>query len=141
MRKIRSITALIMVSGLLVFGCEDYPDGPAVSLIPKADRVGNDWKVAEALDNGANVSADYTRYELDLTEGGAPTLTAQYTFLGLENDFVTDGTWEFVSDEKKISFDFANDLADGVYEILKLETNEMWLKEDGGTLELHFIPR
>jgi hypothetical protein len=141
MRRLRSITALIMVSGMLAFGCEDYPDGPAISLKPKAERVGNEWKVGQALDNGTNVTADYTRYELDLTSGGAATLTAQYSLLGLEYDFATDGTWEFVSDEQKISFDFANDLADGVYEILKLETNEMWLKEDGGTLELHFIPR
>lgn len=141
MRRIKSITALIMVSGLLVFGCQDYPEGPSVSLIPKADRVGNDWKVGEALDNGTNVTADYSRYELDLTPGGAATLTAQYTLLGIAYDFVTNGTWAFVSDEKKISFDFANDQADGVYEILKLETNDMWLKEDGGTLELHFVQR
>ncbi|MCL6259812.1 hypothetical protein M3O96_11980 [Aquiflexum sp. TKW24L] len=141
MKRLKSITALIMVSGMLAFGCEDYPDGPAVSLIPKAERVGNEWKVGEALDNGTNVTANYSRYELDLTPGGAATLTAQYSLLGMEYDFVTDGTWEFVSDEQKISFDFANDLADGVYEILKLETNDMWLKEDGGTLELHFIPR
>lgn len=141
MKKIKSITVLIMLSGLLAFGCEDYPDGPAISLIPKADRVGNDWKVAEALDNGTNVTADYTRYELDLTEDGAATLTAQYTLLGMEYDFVSNGVWIFMSDEEKISFDFDNNLADGIYEILKLESSDMWLKQDGGTLELHFIPR
>jgi hypothetical protein len=141
MKSIKSITALLMLSGFLIFGCQDYPEGPPISFVPKAERVGNNWKIAEALDNGTNVTADYSRYELDLTEGGAATLRAEYTLLGVEYDLTTEGTWQFVSDEQKISFDFGNDLADGVYEILKLETNDMWLKEDGGTVELHFIPR
>jgi hypothetical protein len=48
---------------------------------------------------------------------------------------------KFLSDKEKISFDFANDDADGVYEILKLKEDEMWLKEDRGSKEFHFVPR
>jgi hypothetical protein len=140
MKRIKSVAALIMVSVLLAFGCQDYPDGPTVSLIPKADRVANNWKIGEALDNGTNVTPDYSKYELALSRGGVANLTANYAVLGIAYDYVTEGTWQFVSDEQKISFDFENDAADGVYEILKLESNDMWLKKDGSTLELHFVP-
>lgn len=141
MKTIKSIIAMVLASGLLAFGCQEYPEGPIVSIIPKADRVANDWKVGEALDNGTNVTADYTKYELVLTKGGSANLTANYSVLGIAYDFTTDGTWQFMSNEEKISFDFNNDAADGIYEILKLENNNMWLKKDGGTLELHFVPR
>jgi uncharacterized beta-barrel protein YwiB (DUF1934 family) len=76
---------------------------------------------------------------MNLSKDGTAKLTAKYLFLGASFDFVTNGTWSFVDDTKKLSFNYENDGADGVYVILKLKEDEMWLKEDGGTLELHYV--
>lgn len=129
--------------GMAVFfqSCQEFPEGPAVSLLSKTERVANDWKIGEALDEGTNITTEYERYELNLTKGGEANLTAKYNFLGIAYEYNTVGTWEFVSNEEKISFDFDNDEASGVYEILRLKKDEMWLKKDSGTVELHFIPR
>ena len=49
MNRIKSISVLFMLSAILMFGCEKYPDGPPISFVPIADRVANDWKVGEVL--------------------------------------------------------------------------------------------
>jgi hypothetical protein len=120
-------------------GCENYPDGPFISLLSKVERVSNNWKIAQAIDDSTDVTSNYNQYELNLSKDGTAKLTAKYVFLGVNLDFTTNGTWTFVSDSKKIAFNYENDSADGVYQILKLEEDEMWIKEDGGTLELHYV--
>jgi len=119
--------------------CENYPDGPLISLVSKTERVTNNWKIAQAFDASVDVTSNFDQYELNLSKDGTAKLTAQYVFLGVNFDFVTNGTWSFVNDSQKISFDYENDGADGVYQILKLKEDEMWLKEDDGTLELHYV--
>ncbi|HEY0029202.1 MAG TPA: hypothetical protein VGC65_00475 [Bacteroidia bacterium] len=133
-----AMAAIILLS---VTACKKYPEGPAISLRSKAERVANNWKVSQAMENGADVTTDYNRYELDLTKDGHASLSAKYKFLGVDYEYVTNGNWTFTSSKEKISFDFDNNSADGVYEILKLKEEEMWLKEDGKSLELHFVPR
>jgi hypothetical protein len=130
---------LILLAG--IGACKKYEDGPAFSLRSKAARVANNWKIAEALDNGNNVTSDYNKYELDLTKDGHAELSIDYNFFGGNLKYTTSGTWTFVSEKEKISFDYENDQADNVYKILKLKEKEMWLKEDTGTLELHLVPR
>jgi len=137
--KIAMFFSVIAITLIAFTSCETYTEGPLVSLVSKTDRVANNWKVAQALDNGTDVTANYNQYELNLSKDGSAELTAKYTFLGANFDYVTSGTWAFVSDSEKISFNYENNNADGVYQILKLKTDEMWLKEDGGTLELHYV--
>jgi hypothetical protein len=128
---------------VLLFGasCKKYEEGPAFSLKSKTERVANSWKVAQAFEDGKDVTADYNKYELDLTKTGSARLSAKYKFAGLNYQFETDGTWSFVSDKEKIAFNFNADEADAVYTILKLKEDEMWLREDGEDFEIHLVPR
>lgn len=139
--KIAMFFSVIAIALFAFTSCETYPEGPLISLVSKTDRVTNSWKVAQALDNGTDVTANFNQYELNLAKDGTAELTAKYVFLGVNFDYTTNGTWAFVSDSEKISFNYENDNADGVYQILKLKENEMWLKEDGGTLELHLVTK
>jgi 5'(3')-deoxyribonucleotidase len=139
MKMNKFFLAMVAISIVSITACKKYPDGPLISFHTKTERVANNWKVAQALDNGSDVTSDYNKYELDLSKNGGASLTAKYRFLGTDYDFVTTGNWVFVSNKEKIAFDFNNNDADGVYQILKLEEDEMWLKKDGGTLELHFV--
>lgn len=137
-----SISILLMALTIVSFtACEDYPEGPAISLLSKTDRVANNWKVAQALNDSADVTSDYNRYELDLSKTGNAELTAKYSFLSINFDFTTTGTWSFLNDSKKIAFNFENDNADGIYVITKLMEDEMWLKKEGESLELHYVTR
>jgi len=130
--------ALITLS---ITACKKYPDGPTVSLISKTERVANNWKVAQAIDNGKDVTSSYNKYELTTTKSGGAELSAKFDIFGATFDYSTKGTWAFTNNNEKISFDFENDNADGVYRVLKLMSDEMWLKKDGGTLELHYVTR
>lgn len=137
--------SLLLFAAILIVACvsscSQYPDGPIISVRSKAARVANNWKVAQALDDGKDVTSNYSKYELTLSEAGAASISAKYTILGADFEYVTGGTWAFVNDADKISFDFENNDQDGVHTILKLQEKEMWLKEDGGTVELHYVTK
>jgi hypothetical protein len=139
--KVNYFVPLILAALFILTSCDKYPDGGSISLRSKAERVANNWRVSEALEDGKNVTSDYDQYELDLTKGGSATLSARYSFLGVHFDYSTSGTWTFLSDKEKISFNYDKDDADAIYRILKLEEDEMWLREEGGSLELHFVTR
>ena len=140
MTKRPILFALIAMLFITTFtACKKYPDGPGISLRSRSERVANNWKVGQAYDNGKDVTGDYNKYDLNLTKSGGASLTAKYSFAGTAFDYTTTGTWAFVNNDEKISFDYSNNSADGVYKILKLKENEMWLHEDGGSLELHLV--
>jgi hypothetical protein len=141
MKTRKNVWPLLLVLIIATTGCKKYDDGPTISLRTKTERVANNWKVGQAYEDGKDVTSDYNRYELNTTKGGNASLSAKYKFAGNNFDFTTEGTWSFVNDKKKISFNFDNNDADGVYQILKLKEDEMWMRKDGETLELHLIPR
>lgn len=140
----KSRKTVLVAMGILIISitaCKKYPDGPLISFRSKTERVANNWRVGQALDNGSDVTSSYNKYELSLTKGGSASLTAMYTFLGTKYEYTTNGTWTFVSSNEKLSMDFENNDADAVYKILRLKEDEMWLQKDGGSLELHLVPR
>ncbi len=135
------ILILAVIMSFSFVGCNKYPDGPAVSLRTKTERVANSWKVAQALENGNDVTSDYNQFDLDLSKKGEAKLSANFTVFGADYQYTTSGSWSFVNTKESISFDFENDDADGVYTILKLKEDEMWLKRNGDNVELHFVSR
>lgn len=126
---------------MTLIGCSKYPEGPLLSLRAKKERVANDWRIGQAIDNGKDVTNQYHKFDYDITKEGKVTLTAEYTILGSDYSYITTGVWAFLNNNEKLSFDFEDSDKNLDYVILKLEEKEMWLKEDDGTLELHFIPR
>lgn len=133
-----SIIILILVS-IAFTSCNNYPKGSILSFTSKKNRVTNEWKNVKALENSTDITSNYNKYELNLSKDGNAKLIANYKFLGVDFDFETNGTWAFMNDSKKIYFNYDNDSADGIYQILKLEKNEMWLKKEGEALELHYV--
>ncbi len=137
--KIKTLIFVGFFTILTFTSCMKYPDGPLLDFRSTTERVSNNWKIGEALENDKDVTSDYSKYELSLTKEGDANLTANYKVFGVVFEFVTDGTWAFVSKEEKITFNFDNDNADGVFKILRLTEDEMWLENSDETLELHFI--
>jgi hypothetical protein len=133
------LVALVLLSAIFMSSCSKYEEGPGLSLRSKKARVVNNWKIAQAISDGKDVTSDYNKYELNLTDNYNATLSADYVFFGSTYTYITQGTWSFVDDKKMIACDFAEDSADGVYVILKLKENEMWVKKVDEDLELHFV--
>lgn len=114
-----------------------YEDGPAISLRSKKERVANVWVIEKAYEDGNDVTSDYDQYELNLDKDGNASLTADYEIGGSTFSFTTKGNWIFENNKNDIRFDFDDDDADDIYEILRLKENEFWIKEKSGSEELH----
>lgn len=140
MKTMKTILIGLIASATIV-SCNKYEEGPAISLIPKKERVANTWVIYHAEDNGNDVSDDYDQYELYLTSDGDAELSADYTFLGTQYQTETNGTWNFTSDKENISFDYEDDSQDGEYQILMLTEEEMRLRKTGDDLELRFTEK
>jgi hypothetical protein len=131
---------LVLTACTALAGCKKYDDGPAFSLRSREERIANNWRVEQATDGGSDVTSAFSVYELRLTRDRDATLLASYTLGALTLDFQTSGTWDFENSMEDLSFDFENNAADAIYEILRLKENELWLREKGGDLELHLAP-
>lgn len=118
--------------------CSKYEENPAISLQSKKARVANTWIVAEAYNEGNDVSSDYDRFELFMSKDGDAMLQAEYSFNDIKITTETDGTWKFEDSKETLALDYENDDADATYQILKLTSNEMWLRAEGDDLELRF---
>lgn len=130
------LLGIFFLLGASMQSCKKYADGPAISLIPKKDRVANTWIVEKALADSQDVTSDYDQYEIYLTNDGDAQLTADYTVFGVTYTTATNGTWEFTNDESNIRFDYEDDSQDAEYQILKLTEKEFWLRKVGEELEL-----
>lgn len=131
------VSILIALLAFGLQGCK-YEEGPAISLRSKNERVANTWVIDKAYEDGKDVTEDYDQFDLFMSQDQNATLTTNYKAGGAVFAFTTEGTWSFENDKEDIRMDFKNDDADNVYSILKLKENEMWLREKGGTTELHF---
>jgi hypothetical protein len=140
--KIKNVLTASAIIGAIGFSsCNKYEDGPAFSLRAKKERVANTWKVQKATNNGEEVTDQYDEYTLRTTRDGDAELAALYTLGNFSYEFETDGTWAFESDQTVLNLDFENDDADRSYQILKLEEDEMWLREVGKEDEIQLITK
>jgi hypothetical protein len=126
----------IAAIALLAVGCKKYEDGPGVSLVPRTERVANTWVIDKAYSDGEDITSSFDQYVLSLTTGNDATLEANYTLFGVVISYQTTGTWAFANEQEELVLDFEDDAADGSYQILRLTSDELWLRELGGDLEL-----
>lgn len=122
-------------------GCNKYEDGPGVSIIPRADRIANTWIFGYAEEDGKNVSDQYDQYELYLNKDGDAELIAKYTVFGNAYETSTNGTWTFTNDQENLKLDFQDDDQDGEYVILRLTSDEIWMRDISQDLEIHLLEK
>ncbi len=141
----RTLTKILIpalaLAVLSIAGCKKYNDGPLISLSPRAERVANTWLIDHATANGNDATSDFEAYVLTLTSSGDATLVATYTVFGTAFSFNTSGTWAFQNDDEELVLDFADNSADGTYQIRRLTEEQLWLHKVGDDLELHLKPQ
>lgn len=136
--KFIKILGIGVITTIALSSCNKYEDGPIVSLKSKKARVENTWVVAEATNEGNDVTSTYDRFELYLSIDGDATLEAEYQLGDIQVTTSTDGTWSFNNNKEDLILDYENDDADEEYQILKLSSDELWLRVKGDDLEIHF---
>ncbi|WP_027418646.1 hypothetical protein [Crocinitomix catalasitica] len=135
--KTIKVASIIGLSALTLFSCSKYEENDGVTVKSKKARVANTWVIDQAFSDGENVTENYDEFTLTTKEDGDAQLNAKFEWGPFSYEYETDGTWEFTSSKENISFDYEDDDADKTYQILKLEVDEMWLRETGGEDELH----
>lgn len=141
MKNLSIASILIIITlGSLSTGCGKYDDGPEFSLRSRKERIANTWRVENAMNGGNDVTSSFDQYELKMSKEGGATLTANYALGDLTFEYATSGTWKLVNNDEDLQLDFENNDADETYTILRLKEEELWLRENGGELELQLKP-
>ncbi len=143
----KKLLILFFVSGTLVFTqCKKYPEGPAISLRSKKERIANTWKASKYLENSVDKTSDFNaifnNYILTTTKGGDYTIT--YKVLSVAN-YSESGSWSLSSDKEDITFTQSspNNGSVTTCKILKLYEKELWAKSvdaNGKITEVHLAP-
>jgi hypothetical protein len=133
---------VLVILSLLTVACDDYPDGPKMSLRNKRERVINTWKAEYAYRDEVDATAWYRDWTLDLREDGRLIITDLD-----ENDSVVTqhGFWDFVNDEEELRFLYSVPAVDPdqkTVTILRLREKELWFLDvtDTATWEFQLIP-
>lgn len=119
MLKLKSIILLSAV--LFTFAsCSKYEEGPAISLKTKKNRITNEWQLDEYYENGELSKLDDDEKSiLDIQKDGK--------FEVRDDGWVDSGEWDFTSDKTKLILTYPDEAIS--LEILKLKSNELWLRE------------
>jgi hypothetical protein len=139
--KITTILTFALSTVFALSSCNKYEDGPSISLKSKKARVSNEWAIESASRDGEDVTSSYDEFTLQMMDDGDANLAAIYNFGNFSYEYETQGTWMFTDDKNNLKLDFEDDDADQEYQILKLQTNELWIRELGGEDELHLMSK
>jgi hypothetical protein len=144
MKNSVSLFALIIVTVLSFLSCRKYEDGPNVSFRTKKARITNNWRIESVLYNGDDVSADplWAKQKHYMFRDGKYIITI-INPISLEARNL-QGTWKLYDNDSKIELTTKNymGVADSTnyFDILKLRNQELWIRKDDNSLELHYTP-
>lgn len=125
MKQIAVIFLGLFGSLVLLEGCKKYPEGPAISLRSKKERVANTWKLDALISGGVDSTAYFTGffndYTVILTKSGSYTIS--YSFRGFSA--TETGGWAFASGKEDLQItpktvSYGSLPAPSVFQIMKL---------------------
>ena len=141
MKTGKLILGLSLIATMTFASCKKYDEGPIISLRSKKERVANTWQIEAAYNDGEEVTEEYEEYTVKFTKDGDAELAALYSWGDFSFEYETNGTWSFMNNAEELEVDYENDDADEVYQILKLEEDELWLRVKGEEDEIHLMPK
>lgn len=133
--KSKSVLLILFCATMLigVNSCKKYPDGPALSLHSRTERVANTWKVDNYKVNGT----DYT----SLVSGYTETYTKDGQYSYSWGNVAGTGTWTFQNNDAEIRIIGTANQSDVTLYIQKLEEKQFWYYYMDGSdkKEFHMI--
>lgn len=120
--------------------CSKYEEGPAFSLLTKKSRITGDWKTERKIDKEGDEEFYYTDQTIRILK------TGEYE-VHQNKDIVIDGEWEFANDKNdfRITYELdENENSEEVlnieeFEIIRLKSTELWLKDIYG-VTIKYVP-
>lgn len=123
---------MVLIGSFLLSSCYDYEYGPRVSLRTKKGRLTNEWELRNVVKNNFDTISNYPEYNI-LFEKDYTFETEKIYSTGSTDSIVTEtGDWSF--DEKAeniilIYIDSLDQKEAGLFEILKLTNDELWVSQ------------
>jgi hypothetical protein len=121
MKKFKSLTVLFFLFAFTMGGfqsCSIYPENEEFTIVSKAERVANVWKIDNYKVNDVDYTSLVTSYTETFTKDG--NYSYQWGILG------GTGTWKFQKNYSEILLTGVNNQSDRTLVILKLEENQFW---------------
>ena len=137
MKKISLVLMSLAVFAFVFVGCKKYEEGPTISLASKKSRVVNTWTIEKWIDNGTDITQAYLLLYPDFTVDMKKDNTYILTYTGSLSE---TGTWDFDSKKEHIVRTPSGGSSATSYEIIRLKSNELWVKEVDGSdvTEIHY---
>lgn len=132
--KTIKVTLFAVSLGLILsmlHSCGKYPDGPNFSILSRKTRIENVWVHTETIYANGNV-------EQNPDPGATTEFTSDGDFIYKKGGVTLNGYWDLVNEKKDLRISYLvsgnNDPVYGHtdFEIRKLKSNEMWLKNSSG---------
>ncbi len=137
-KTIGYLMTIAIILAISLVGCKKYENGPSISTASIKSYVINVWKAEKVTaSNGQDLTSSYTSYTIEFNK--------DKTFIERWNTTTIPGSWDLDNDKNNIitsPTDFGSYDVD-TYLILKLKSNELWVRRVGGSpsgQEIHFIP-
>ncbi|MFN6943600.1 MAG: lipocalin family protein [Cytophagaceae bacterium] len=142
MKKIILWSLLIATTFTLSF-CKKYEEGPAISLIPKKQRMANTWKYDKIIKNGNQQHLSSIDRNITLTLESNGDAEGQYSDGGFS--YKAPGTWIFDENKDKVTISLKHPWHTDTktYDIIRLKRSELWLvyiDSSNDKWEYHWIP-
>ncbi|PKP02218.1 MAG: hypothetical protein CVU11_12595 [Bacteroidetes bacterium HGW-Bacteroidetes-6] len=135
MKNIKFFSAVFIAAIMLTSfqSCEKYPENPIISLVSRAERVSNTWKVDNYKLNGN----DYT----SLVSGYTETFTKEGAYSYDWGILSGTGTWAFENKDEEVRITGIDNQTTRTLYIVKLQEKEFWYYYLDGTdkHEFHMI--
>jgi hypothetical protein len=125
--------SILLLSAPGIQSCKKYPEGPALSLRSKTERISNTWKIENYSVNGADLTSLVSNYTETFTKDN----NYSYSW-GIING---TGTWAFQNNKMEVKLIGNESFSSRTLIILKLEEKTLWYYYMDGTdkNEVHLI--
>ena len=125
MKYLLSVIALSFALSFTLTSCNEYEEGPNVSLRTAENRLKGDFKLIEVMENGVSVEIS------DFDKEAVTSYLDDNKYRTGTSDFTFEGEWNIKGDDKNIlEVSFGGVLSlNEEFEILRLKGDEHWLRQ------------
>lgn len=123
----RSLAFFILIISLVGISpsCSKYPDGPAISLRTKANRLVNDWILTSYLVNGVEIIDNQPETKMVIDKDGTYSRHNSVNILGQLQSVFEHGTWVFNGEKTSVLFLKDEETLPVEYSIRELRANKL----------------
>lgn len=124
MRSLAFFILIISLAGISP-SCSKYPDGPAISLRTKANRLVNDWILTSYLVNGVEIIDNQPETKMVIDKDGTYSRHNSVNILGQLQSVFEHGTWVFNGEKTSVLFLKDEETLPVEYSIRELRANKL----------------